>query len=230
MLDIVAHKTILLQILKDIYGDLSIAPVLGFKGGTACFLFYDLPRFSVDLDFDVLEPSKEDIVFEKVRNLLGSYGRLQDAHKKRHTLFFVLSYEKGERTIKVEISRRDFGSAYEIKNYLGISMLVMRKEDIFAHKLVALLERKQTANRDLYDVWFFLKSRWEINKRIVEQRTQMAFKAYLKKCVALVEKIDANRILAGLGDPLDNDQKRLAKRQLKEDLLFLLRLKLSEEE
>jgi hypothetical protein len=29
------HKNILLQILKDIYSDTSIAPYLGFKGGTA---------------------------------------------------------------------------------------------------------------------------------------------------------------------------------------------------
>ncbi len=43
-LDYSKHKNILLQILKDIYSDTSIAPYLGFKGGTAAMMFYDLPR------------------------------------------------------------------------------------------------------------------------------------------------------------------------------------------
>jgi hypothetical protein len=42
------HKTILFQILKDIYSDTTIAPLLGFKGGTAALFFYQLDRFSVE--------------------------------------------------------------------------------------------------------------------------------------------------------------------------------------
>lgn len=64
-------------------------------------------------------------------------------------------YGKKSRNVKIGISLRALGSKYEIKNYLGISMVVMKKEDIFAHKLVALFERKQIANRDLFDIWFF---------------------------------------------------------------------------
>jgi predicted nucleotidyltransferase component of viral defense system len=61
-LNIPTHKTILFQILKDIYSDTTIAPFLGFKGGTATLLFYNLDRFSVDLDFDLLDESKENYV------------------------------------------------------------------------------------------------------------------------------------------------------------------------
>lgn len=64
------HKNILLQILKDIYTDTSISPYLGFKGGTAAMMFYDLPRYSVDLDLDLLDESKEIEVFEKI-NLIN---------------------------------------------------------------------------------------------------------------------------------------------------------------
>ncbi len=38
-LDINIHKNILLKILKDIYTDGSLGPVLGFKGGTSVYLF-----------------------------------------------------------------------------------------------------------------------------------------------------------------------------------------------
>ena len=53
------HKYFMLQILRDIYSDLELANALGFKGGTALLFFYDLPRFSVDLDFNITLPSKE---------------------------------------------------------------------------------------------------------------------------------------------------------------------------
>lgn len=226
MLDIKQHKLILLQILKDIYSDISIASVLGLKGGTAAYLFYDLVRFSVDLDFDLLKPEKEEEVFEKVGKILENYGELKEKRKKRNTLFFVLSYSQKTQNIKVEISIRAFPSDYQIKNYLGISMLVMRKEDMAAHKLVALLERKKLANRDLFDLWFFLKNNWEINREIVEKRTKMSFEKYLKKCINFVKKISERHVLAGLGEILDSKQKDWTKKNLKKDLLFLLELRL----
>jgi predicted nucleotidyltransferase component of viral defense system len=69
-LDVAIHKNILVRILKDIFTDPQIAPYLGFNGGTAAMLFYNLSRFSVDLYFDLLDATKEDIVFEKVESIL----------------------------------------------------------------------------------------------------------------------------------------------------------------
>ena len=80
------------QILKDIYTDVSISPLLGFKGGTCAYFFYKLPRFSVDLDFDLLEITNENkkIVFEKVVAILSKYGQIKDQHTKRVTVFVQL--------------------------------------------------------------------------------------------------------------------------------------------
>src|SRR3989344_8575345 len=91
-LDTSLHKKILLQILKDIYADTTIAPLLGFKGGTAVFMFYDLGRFSLDLDFDLLDASKEEYVFGQVKEIAKNYGTIKEAERKQHTLIFVLSY------------------------------------------------------------------------------------------------------------------------------------------
>ena len=85
------HKNILIKILKDIYTDRSLGPFLGFKGGTAAYLFYDLDRFSVDLDFDLLDEAKEQEVFEKVENIVKEYGIIKEKRNKRHTLFMLLS-------------------------------------------------------------------------------------------------------------------------------------------
>ena len=138
----------------------------------------------------------------------------------------MLSYSKEAQNIKVEISKRIFGSNYEIKNYLGISMLVMKKEDMFAHKLVAMLERGKTANRDIFDIWFFLKNNWDINEEIVEKRTEMKFKGYLKKCIKFIEVFSDRNILSGMGELLDEKVKFYIKVNLLIDVLFLLKFKL----
>ena len=226
-LSITTHKNILLKILKDIYTDTSLGPLLGFKGGTAAYLFYGLDRFSVDLDFDLLDETKEQEVFDKVENIIKKYGKIKEKTNKRHTLFILLSYSEEAQNIKIEINKRSFGSQYEVKNYLGISMLVMRREDMFANKLVAMTERGKTANRDIFDVHFFLNNNWEINKEIVEKRTEMKFTDYLKKCIEFVENVPDRGILSGIGELIDEKQKFWIKSKLKQDTAFLLKLMLN---
>src|SRR3989338_8107458 len=118
MLDTTKHKVVLLEILKDIYADPELRTILGFKEGTAAMLFYDLPRLSVDLDFDLLDGGKKDLVFGRVKVILQKHGILRDAREKKHTLFFLISYGKGEHTIKIDISKRKGISAFHIKHYL----------------------------------------------------------------------------------------------------------------
>ena len=228
-LDYSKHKNILLQILKDIYSDTSIAPHLGFKGGTAALLFYDLNRDSVDLDFDLLDESKEAEVFEKINKIAKSYGTIIDSRIKRFNLLNIISYAPGAQKIKVEVNRRNFGSKYEVMILLGISMLVMIREDMFAHKLMAMHERVGKTSRDIYDVWFFLKNNWPINKEIVEQRSAVSFKELLQKSVEQVEKMDNKHILDGLGDFLTESQKDWARAKLRTETIFLLKARMESE-
>jgi len=224
MLDRNIHRSILLRILKEIFIDTSLGPLLGFKGGTASHFFYDLSRFSIDLDFDLLDEKKEDYVFERMQQIVKEFGKIKENRKKRFSLFFLLSYQDEAPNIKIEINRRMFGSRYEIKSYLGISMLVMIQEDMFAHKLVAMLERMGRANRDIFDVWFFLKNNWPIHREIVEKRTKMEFKDFLGKCIELLERMPDRGILAGMGELLDEKQKAWAKENLRKDTIFLLKV------
>jgi len=151
------HKNIILKILKDIYSDTSIAPYLGFKGGTAAYLFYGLSRNSVDIDLDLLEENKEKEIFDKIQKIIAKYGIITESRIKRFNLLNILSYKKGFPQIKIEINRRQFGSRYEVKTLLGISILVMIKEDMFAHKLMAMYERIEKTSRDIFDVYFFIR-------------------------------------------------------------------------
>jgi predicted nucleotidyltransferase component of viral defense system len=223
------HKNILFQILKDIYTDTAIAPFLGFKGDTAAFMFYELDRFSVDLDFDLLDETRTDHIFERMGEIIKRYGSIKESNKKRFSLIFVLSYEEKAHNIKIEINRRSCGSRYEIKTYLGVSMLVMAREDMFAHKLMAMYERIGKTNRDIYDIWFFLHKSWQINKSIVELRAKMPFKKLLEKCIAALEKMPDRRILQGIGELLPDRQKNWAKTKLRSETIFLLRVMHSNE-
>ena len=227
--DTSVHKNILFQILKDIYSDTTIAPLLGFKGGTAALMFFELSRFSVDLDFDLLDESKEDHVFDRIEQIVKKYGSIKEMERKRFNLLFVLSYEDKARKIKIEINRRAFGSRYELKTYLGVSMLVMVKKDTFAHKIMAMHERVGKTSRDIYDVWFFLEHRWPINKEIVEKRAGMPFRELMQKCIEQLEKMNNRNILDGLGDLLTEPQKDWARAKLRTETIFLLKARLESE-
>lgn len=228
-LKISVHKTILFQILKDIYSDTTIAPFLGFKGGTAALMFHDLNRFSVDLDFDLLDDSKKDYIFERVIETVKKYGKLKESSKKRFNLLCVLSYEDKAHNVKVEINQRKFGSKYEIKTYLGVSMMVMTIQDMFANKLMAMHERIGKTSRDIYDVWFFLEHHFPINKDIVEKRAKMSFGKLMKRCIQQLEKINNKNILDGLGELLTPGQKDWARAKLRLETIALLKLRLEDE-
>ena len=116
MFDPIKHKIVLINLLKDIYSDVELRTILGFKGGTAAMMFYDLPRLSVDLDFDLLREDKKELVLEKIKKILQPYGEIHDVAEKRFTLFFLLSYEKGKQAVKIEISKRKGPNVYEFKN------------------------------------------------------------------------------------------------------------------
>ena len=228
-LDTSKHKNTLIKILNDIYTDATISPILGFKGGTAATFFYGLDRFSVDLDFDLLDPDKEDYVFDRVKAIIENYGTLKEARKKRFNLFYVLSYDDKDinaQNVKVEINRREFGSKYAVESFLGISMQVIVKEDMVAHKLCAMYERIGKTNRDIFDVQFFLSHDWPVNKKIVEDRMGVSYAEFLKKCIEGLEKFDDSNILAGQGELLTEKQKSWAKAKLKSEALFSLRLAL----
>ena len=223
MVNINKHKFFLMQILKDIYSDIELANCLGFKGGTALMFFYDLPRFSVDLDFNLLNPAKEKTVYEKVRTILSKQGKIFDEAMKFYGPIIVLDYGIGERKLKVEISNRQWDNHYEIKNLLGINMQVMVASDMFAHKLCAMLDRGEVTNRDIFDSWFFMQKQTPINKDIVETRMEMPLADYIQKCIGHLESMSDRGMLNGLGELMDEDIKKFVRSKLRTETISLLR-------
>lgn len=226
MFDKEKHKLIMIRILKDLYSDNSLGKILGFKGGTMAYLFYDLPRESVDLDFDLLDKSQEKIVFEKVKTIISKHGKIVESIIKKNTIFFLLDYGFDERKLKIEITRNKTETKFEVKNYLGISMLTMNKSAMVSCKLLALATRVKMANRDIFDVWYFLKNNWEIDNEVIKSKGNSNLNKIINKAISRVEKIKDNEVLLGLGDLLNNSTKDWVKNNLKTETLLELKIRL----
>lgn len=217
------HRYYMTQILRDIFTDASLAPLLGFKGGSALMFFHHLPRFSVDLDFNLLDKSKEDFVYNKVLSLAKKYGKIEDQATKHFGSLVVLNYAPGERNMKIEISNRDSLDSYTMLDLGGTAIRVMEKSDMFAHKLCALADRKDVTGRDVFDCWFFLKTRTPIHAQIVERRMQMPFHDYLSKCITLLKETSDKLIIYGVGELLtDPKAKNFAKTRMRQETIDLL--------
>lgn len=230
MLNKEKHQLIMGRILRDIYSDTSISSLIGFKGGTCAYFFYGLTRFSADLDFDLFssDESTQKLVHEKIHGILGKYGEIKDDYIKRNTIFFLLSYGDADHNVKVEVDVRilipDIKEHYEVKEYLGISMLAGKKDYLFASKLAALADRRLLAMRDIYDIWFFAKNNWDINVEVVKTRTGKTVKEYIADCIPVVEAVKDSEILRGLAELLPGEkEKAWVKAHLRKEIVFLLK-------
>lgn len=213
----------MVEVIKAIYFDSLLGPILGFKGGTLLYILYGLSRFSVDLDFDLLDEKKENLVLPRLKMILKDIGTIKELTNKKYTLFSLLSYEVGQRNLKIEISKRNLGSKYEVANYLGVSIKAMKKEDIFANKLLALTTRKRPVNRDIFDTWFLLKKHWDVNWDLIERKSSLKKEDFVKKCIKTLEDWPLKHILDGMGELLDESTKDWVKKNLIKDTIFLLK-------
>lgn len=227
-LDINKHKTNLTNILIDIYKDKELGNILGFKGGTSAMLFYDLPRFSIDLDFDLIPKytSKElEKIVNRITELLSKKYAIKDQSNKYNTLFWLVSYEDKLTNIKIEISTRENPfNHYTLKSFYGVKINVLDIGDMIAHKMVTITDRPTLANRDLFDVHYFLGTSHinEINYDIIKHRTGKEPKAFYKDLYKYIIKIDSKTILNGLGEVLEDNKKDWVKAKLKVELLGLI--------
>lgn len=228
MLDLAKHEIILKNIIRDIYQHPVLQAQLAFKGGTCLYLFYDLPRFSTDLDFSLVSGvSDSNFDPSMLERILSKNISVREYSDKRFTWFWSGNYEKGLQNVKVEVSKRNFPDHYDLKNFLGVSVRTLDLGTMFAHKLCAVTDRRQMVNRDLYDTWWLLKRITPIRGEIIVERTGKTLLEYLKYLLKYVVKnIDRRHIVLGLGELLDRSQKDWGRDHLLDDLLAQIQLRM----
>lgn len=214
----------MLRVLADISRDAVLSQCLGFKGGTSCYFLHGLQRFSVDLDFDSLDSARDEEVKERLARVLGAYGQVKTKQSMR------LVYTEGVQGLKVDVSTRhaeNIYNVYEVTDVVsGVPVRALRKEDIFAHKLVAVTDRSNgadevfVANRDLFDIHYFFAQRWDFTHSIVELRTGTPVAEYLAKLSRFIdEHVNEKNILLGLGELVTESQRAWITKQLKREVL-----------
>lgn len=227
------HKFQLLRLLTAIVDNPILSQEIYFKGGTAAALLGFLDRFSVDLDFDLKIGGDKS----KIRGELGKIFKeldLIDDNKNNKTLFFILKYKslpQRRNTIKLSIYE-DIVKAnnYKAQYIPEIDRQVQSQtiETMFANKLVTPIDRfrkhKKIAGRDIYDIHYFFSQGCEINKEVVEERTKVDVKSYIKILYDFVEKEVTQTILAqDLSTLLPVDKFQKIRKILKSEVLLHLR-------
>jgi predicted nucleotidyltransferase component of viral defense system len=193
----IIHKSYLHRLLMEIVDQPLLAQALAFKGGTCASMLGYLDRFSVDLDFDVLEGTYEDKLrklFHQVFNHLGFLVTLEFDK----VLFFQLRFPSspGKRnTLKVSASNIIVkANQYKVQYFPEIARLFNSQtvETMFANKLVAITDRytqhKSIAGRDVYDIHHFFVQGYSYNDAVIRERTGMEPKEYFGKLVDFIKK------------------------------------------
>jgi len=218
--DPVLHKRVLTTLLLEIYKTPGPAEKLVFKGGTCAFLFYGLPRLSLDLDFDLPAPLDAPEA-ARLRAALERHAAVRDAKDKANTLFYLLDYAKGAPNVKVEVGKRIWKNNSEKPAWLlGVEMRIADEPTMATNKIVALADRKNPVARDLFDAHYFLKMGYPLNESLVRERTGKGLLDYLADLASLVPRVfTAKAVHHGLGDVLDEKQKSWVKGRLVKDFL-----------
>ncbi len=175
--------------LSLLYGNYGNSAGLVFKGGTALSKFYGLPRFSDDLDFSLVKEANTNLIGDLdgvVEKVSESYStRILRKTDKKDILAYEISimgplFEATSKYqhLKVEVNRNASimeGAEALRRNprYLDLRpyvALVMKKSEILAEKVDALLFRHTQKARDLFDICFLLKEGTMLKASLIDKK------------------------------------------------------------
>lgn len=203
-------------ILNSIY-KYNLGKQMFFTGGTSLRFFYNLPRFSEDLDFDTPSLNFEEFkaILEAVEKGLRKEGfSFKQTSERRKNLFVaelnfidlmrlydIADTRSLDLMIKIEVYRPAWGLQSE-SNVLSLygynfSSLLLAKANMLSEKLLALLNRKR--GRDIYDTLFMLKKRFPFAQDVllankIEGLPKELILEHLKKLAEKELKALANQV------------------------------------
>ncbi len=156
---------------------------LAFMGGTALRFLYAVPRYSEDLDF-ALEANRERYVFGDVLGVIAhgfkregyeieiKFKESRTAVDKAFVKFPGLLNQVGLSphasevlSVKVEVDTSPPAGAdsvvSEVRRFVLVRLYHHDRASLLAGKLAAVLMRRYTKGRDLYDLmWYLSDSSW----------------------------------------------------------------------
>ncbi len=198
-----------LSALKEIYQEIALAglarsdffKLAAFQGGTALRIVHQLRRFSEDLDFVLLKPSRSfqwqsylkaiEVEFNsfgvnlEIKERAEAKGAIKTAFLKEDSFARILELtydrlpsDEQKITIKLEIDTQppegsNFENAFLTYPY-PFSILIQDFPSLFASKCHALLCRKYEKGRDWFDFLWYLSKQTPINYLLLKNALYQA--------------------------------------------------------
>lgn len=173
------HLAWMYRILGAIADDAFISALLRFKGGTCAAMRGIINRFSVDLDFDLIDEKEKSKLSKHLEALFKKLG-LEIKDKSRLAPQYFLRYPKTDENprniVKIDIAFPPAkNDRYEPVRFVEIDRILHCHTipTMFAHKLIALIgrwERTGTlASRDLFDIHTFFIKGYGYDEKIIQE-------------------------------------------------------------
>ncbi|MBI5332572.1 MAG: nucleotidyl transferase AbiEii/AbiGii toxin family protein [Candidatus Aenigmarchaeota archaeon] len=164
-----------------------------FKGGTCIKYLYGIDRFSEDLDFNItispeefLEQAKQAMDQMKMTGIENGFIKKEIfADSFACEIFFHGPLFRGisqtRNKIRIDAGKRtkvilkpEWQTIYSEYPETGenFMILTMNRKEMLAEKIIAAMSRKK--GRDLYDVWFLLKTGIAVDKKLLQRKAQSA--------------------------------------------------------
>ncbi|MEE8432620.1 MAG: nucleotidyl transferase AbiEii/AbiGii toxin family protein [Candidatus Desulfatibia sp.] len=154
------HEIFEIEVLEKLKNARLLDPLV-FGGGTMLRLCHELKRYSVDLDFWRIKDTAENILFEKMLDVLQQSYDITDAQMKHFTILFEIRSGSFPKRLKIEIRKKigdwDFQEkiAYSKFSTKQVVLKAHTLEQTMKNKISALLERGEV--RDGFDIEFLLR-------------------------------------------------------------------------
>ena len=183
-----AEKDYLLELI--LFNLTDFRRILVFKGGTALYKFYNLNRFSEDLDFDIAgKQFNLDALIKRVLRgfeLTGMQRTLYETKEYRNEInirFTVRGplYDGSKNSmsrVALNLSRRErpilMSNKLLIASYAEIpsfEVTVLDTKEIVAEKIRCIMTREKP--RDIYDLWFLSKRETPIDLSLINKKLKL---------------------------------------------------------
>ncbi len=228
----IIHKSQLNILLTAIIDRPVLSQNLAFKGGSCAAMLDYLDRFSIDLDFDLIKNANEAVIRRELHLAFEDAGLIITL-ELNNVLMFRLRYpsKPGKRNnIKISVnSKMVKANKYKVAYLPEIDRMMTCQtiETMFANKLVAVSERydlhKSIAGRDIYDIHHFFINGFSYDIQVIQERTDLDYKEYLKKLSEFIKKHVTQTIINEDLNPLlpDKQFQRIRKVLIPETLALI---------
>ncbi len=193
------HEIFEIEVLEKLKNARLLDPLV-FGGGTMLRLCHEMKRYSVDLDFWRIKDTDENILFDRIQDVLQKDYDITDAQMKHFTILLEIRSGGFPKRLKIEIRKEisdwDFQEkiAYSTFSTKQVVLKAHTLEQTMKNKIAALLERGEV--RDGFDIEFLLRQGISLPELSDADKT---------KIVAKLNGFKDNDFKVKLGSVLESD-------------------------